>query len=411
MKVTFCLRNAHAKKPTPINAYVHWDNQQIKLSTGLQIDPKLWNQTKRRAKRGAAVEATLNGALGKIEADVASVFDTLRVEKKQATPDTVREQYARQTGKLEARPKAPAVLDAYTEFIEWAGKRSQRPLRPASLAVHRTAKGHLAGFAKAYKGSFRLTWESLNGLFWEKFAHYLTKVIELNDTSLWKVVSTVRTFIEWAHKTRSYATDTSYQGITRTTIETGQKSAPVYLDRSEIVALMELDLSNDIRLARVRDTFVFQLHTGLRYSDIQALRPEHLQDDLISLVTIKNRRAITVPLLPEARRIWDMYEGKLPIISNQKQNKYLKELMIKAGIDSQHIVTDYKGGERIERTVAKSELIGTHSAKRTFVTILRQRGVSIEAICKITGNSRRTIETYIVNTADDAVREMKAAMA
>jgi integrase len=159
----------------------------------------------------------------------------------------------------------------------------------------------------------------------------------------------------------------------------------------------------------VRDLFVLQSHTGLRYGDLQGLGPEHIQEGSIRLVTGKNRKAITVPLLPAARAIWEKYEGKLPKISNQKQNEYLKELGKLAGIDSPVVVVDYRGIERIERVEPKHELIGTHTAKRSFVTVLRQRGVSIEAIMKATGNNRRTIEKYIVATQQDAVEEIRGA--
>lgn len=99
----------------------------------------------------------------------------------------------------------------------------------------------------------------------------------------------------------------------------------------------------------------------------------------------------------------------MPSITNQKQNDYLKELCELAKIDTPVVLVDYRGAQRMEKTVPKYKVIGTHSAKRTFVTILRQRGVSVEAIMKITGNNRRTIETYIANTESDAVSEVERA--
>jgi integrase len=149
----------------------------------------------------------------------------------------------------------------------------------------------------------------------------------------------------------------------------------------------------------------------MRFGDLQALRPEHIQGDEISFITGKNRKTVRIPVLPEARRILEKYNYDLPKISTQKQNDYLEEVMQAAKIDTLVIVVDFKGTQRIEQTVPKWELISTHSAKRTFVTILRKYNVSVEAIMRITGNCRSTIESYIVSTNDDALNEVRAVFA
>jgi hypothetical protein len=74
------------------------------------------------------------------------------------------------------------------------------------------------------------------------------------------------------------------------------------------------------------------------------------------------------------------------------------------------VTVDYMGTERVEKVRPKYELIGTHTAKRSFVTILRQNGVSVEAIMKVTGNSRPTLERYILRTESDALQEIAAAV-
>ena len=53
--------------------------------------------------------------------------------------------------------------------------------------------------------------------------------------------------------------------------------------------------------------------------------------------------------------------------------------------------------------------LGTHTAKRSFVTILRRLDVSVEAIMAITGNNRQTIEAYILLTEEDAASEVRQA--
>ena len=71
-----------------------------------------------------------------------------------------------------------------------------------------------------------------------------------------------------------------------------------------------------------------------------------------------------------------------------------------AGIDKNVIVTEYKGGKnkRTDTVKMKYELIGTHTARRTFATNMYLAGdVPVHSIMKITGHrSEKSFLQYIV---------------
>lgn len=50
----------------------------------------------------------------------------------------------------------------------------------------------------------------------------------------------------------------------------------VYLTEKEILSFYNYDLSNNKRLERVRDLFVFGCYVGLRFSDYSNIKPENL---------------------------------------------------------------------------------------------------------------------------------------
>jgi len=88
-----------------------------------------------------------------------------------------------------------------------------------------------------------------------------------------------------------------------------------------------------------------------------------------------------------AADIMDKYSGVLPRVpSNQKCNQYLKEIMQIAEIDSQFQKTITKGG--VTRTInyKKWEIVGTHTARRSFATNLYNAGVPSLTIMQITGH-------------------------
>ena len=68
-------------------------------------------------------------------------------------------------------------------------------------------------------------------------------------------------------------------------------------------------------------------------------------------------------------------------------NRYLKHLCELAGFNSPITKTYYKGGERMEETSPKCDLIGTHAARRTFICFALSSGIPPQVVMKWTGHS------------------------
>ena len=66
--VSFLLKESNATKPTPIFAFVSFDGQRVKVSTGLLILPKQWLKGDQRAQvRGLPGNGALNDVLALAE--------------------------------------------------------------------------------------------------------------------------------------------------------------------------------------------------------------------------------------------------------------------------------------------------------------------------------------------------------
>ena len=90
---------------------------------------------------------------------------------------------------------------------------------------------------------------------------------------------------------------------------------------------------NRSSLQKTRDLFCFCAFTGLRYSDMAALKRTDITSDLINVITEKTDCTLKVPLNAYSRAILQKYEDErypgnlaLPVITNQKMNEYLKDL-------------------------------------------------------------------------------------
>ena len=147
-------------------------------------------------------------------------------------------------------------------------------------------------------------------------------------------------------------------------------------------------------LERAKDLFIFQTYTCLSYSDLRMFDEKNIHTVKGSKVyvgyRIKTNKKYTVPLLLPAIKILKKYMGKLPIISNEKYNDYLKVVALAAGIDKP---------------------ISSHWARHTGATLLLNEGVDLKIVSKICGHSSTKITEQVYaklldETVVDAVQEI-----
>ena len=251
-------------------------------------------------------------------------------------------------------------------------------------------KNHLAAYQQINR---KVTFDKINYSFFQSFQSFLigrTKTVAgndvpmLNNTTIQKQLSTLKTFLNYA----------KMQGIT---VPDGYKNFKITKDKLEVIALTNeefeslfyLDLSNNKKLAQVRDIFCFACSTGLRFSDMKQLKREHIKEDEIGLRVIKTDQILTIPLTPYSKTILAKYQEQqrpLPMISNQKLNNYLKELCQLAGINEPIEIVRSYGIKREAITYPKYELIGVHTGRKTFVTLSLERGMSAEQVMAISGH-------------------------
>ena len=134
------------------------------------------------------------------------------------------------------------------------------------------------------------------------------------------------------------------------------------------------------RMSQVRDVFIFACYSGLAFTDLKNLTKDDMlidEDGKEWIIKPRQKTKIIshIPLLPIAKELWVKYDYKLPVLTNQKYNSYLKELADVCGINKN---------------------LHSHLARHTFATILLNSGVDMVSVSKILGhsNSRITEKTY-----------------
>lgn len=127
-------------------------------------------------------------------------------------------------------------------------------------------------------------------------------------------------------------------------------------------------------LERTKDLFLWMCGTGQSYADMAQLTPEDIQEVDGHRFISKNRQKTgveyTTIVLPFASAIYDRYEGKLPIISNQRMNIYLKAVQGAVGLEKR---------------------LHCHMARHSFACLALNKGIRIETVAKALGHSPSNI--------------------
>lgn len=354
------------------------DGKSFTINTGVKIPPEAWKGEKNQSNPvggETAGRAKRNSTIARYRRQLEDAKD--RVLTKGLTPstDAVKRELTDQN-------KKPKVVDLFSLWEEYIVDSSIKKTESTCKQI----ASSLSTFRDYWKGKTPGPMlENIDITFYDKYVRFLQIKRNLNNNSVGKQIKTLKSFLNYL-RDRGYtiSPDVSKFKVFK------ERTSVVYLTQQELTQLYEYHFPNE-RLSRVRDLFVFQASTGLRWSDLSRLAPEHIQDGIIKMTAYKNKKPTIVPLIPRARVILAKYDGKLPIIAEQNVNLYIKEACMIAGIDQPIERVIYHGGKKTFKTVPKCREISTHKAVATFITHCGERGVSPKVVSEITGKTVKVI--------------------
>jgi hypothetical protein len=164
----------------------------------------------------------------------------------------------------------------------------------------------------------------------------------------------------------------------------------IYLTEAELTKLIDLDLSDNKHFQVVRDVFLVGCYTAQRYSDYSKLNKSNIKEiestKYIELIQKKTGEKCIIPMRPELDTILQRYDYTLPKTFEQKVNVAIKKIGAKAEITELIHVEKNKGGMIKKTNLKKCDLISTHCARRTGVTLMYLAGIPIIDIMKVSGH-------------------------
>ena len=393
----------------PIRMRVNFTSKRIEFTTGYRIDATKWDADKQRVKNGCSNKlkqsaSEINASLLGYYTEIQSIFKRFEVEDVMPTPEQIKEAFnaLHKPVSEEPKPKKEALpcdfFQVFDDFVEDCGR--QNNWTDSTFEKFAAVKNHLTNFHEG------LTFEFFDERGLNDYVGYLRDVKEMRNSTIGKQLSFLKWFLRWAFK-KGVHQNNAYDSY-KPKLKSTQKKI-IFLTWDELNRLREFKIpSNKQALERVRDVFLFQCFTGLRYSDVFNLRRSDIKGDHIEVTTVKTSDSLIIELNNHSKAILDKYKDVafeddkvLPVITNQKMNDYLKELAEMAGIDEPVRQTYYKGNERIDDVTPKYALLGTHAGRRTFICNALALGIPPQVVMKWTGHSDYKAMKPYIDIADD----------
>lgn len=189
----------------------------------------------------------------------------------------------------------------------------------------------------------------------------------LSNAGVYNYHKTLKALLNRARRMGKIATN-PYE-LLRGQFKRGDKENTEYLTEEEMTRIRTLSLPKGSVLDVAKDLFVFQMFTGLAYSDAEAFDFKRYKKVDGSWRYVGQRIKTGVPyvseLLPPAVEVLQKYGGTVPQVGNADYNHRLKEIQRLAGIATR---------------------LHSHLARHTFATWMLANGAKIENVARMLGH-------------------------
>ena len=386
----------------PIRLSVSYPLNRMEYYTGKRCNVKQWDvETSRMKKNQIApngqTTTSFNSDLDEIKVAVDSLFKIYDATNVTPSPEQLRNDLKTKLGKevkAEPEPEQIGFFERYEKYMKDA---------PVSHDRKKVLKTNCKKVREFNPGT---TFDNLDSQYLTDFYNYLIGTCKLSKNGAVNEMKRLRAFLGYAIK-KEWTVNYPFKSFS---MEAESYGDPIYISVEERDILFNAVIEDD-RLARVRDIFVFQCLTGCRVGDLTKLTKSNIVNGCIEYIASKTKddspRIARIPLTTKATAIlakYDLPEGQLlPFISDQKYNKYIKDLFKLDSVKLTRIVTIADSKTRVSVQKSIADIASSHMARRVFVSGLFHKGVKNSIIASMSGhveNSKAFSRYYSVSEAD-----------
>ena len=383
------LKNGDA----PVYMRVTVDGRFLEASLKRGVNPKVWNEKKQRSNGRDRLSLELNDYLDDTLSKLLKIHQRFNDEKKVINPKVILDEW-------NGRVEKPKML---REVFKEDNMRYRQRLEIGDVVLNTVlrnerAERYLGEFIRKRYSVDDIPFSSIDNAFVRDFHLFLRVDKKQEQNTANKYCKILKRIVTLALDNK-WMEINPFQGLRFQAKATNRQ----FLTEKELSTVMNKTFTLE-RLNVVRDIFVFCALTGLSFSDVESLKPEHVSVDddgnyWIHKARQKTKNVCSIPYLESARAIAEKYADHplcekrgvlLPVISNQRMNSYLGEIAGICGINKP---------------------LTMHIARHSFACLALANGVSMEIIARMLGHSDiRTTKIY-AKVIDKSIAEQMGGLA
>lgn len=405
------------------NLYARFRNGKMDFSrkTNIVIDSKYWDKKKQRLRKTKSTPEAdkINNTLSNLRSGLLSSFSLDYANGIDINADWLEKSIKKCLGRPqnEIHNVKDHTSIYFVDFINWwcqskapeyRNPRSRKKITDRTIGYYKLYAQKLIEFEKSKGAKIKIA--DLNREKSEKIMIFFDETLEYSPKTVAKWVSRHNFLCDRAIE-EGKIIPRDYKCIY---IANEKKEVlHPYLDESEILKIFKYDFSGNERLDNARDNLIIGLNTGLRVSDfLGRLKTDNISNDYIEIETKKTKTKVAIPVNWMIRETLNKRLGFLPSkISDQKFNKYIKEICEIVGINQEmegYLSVKRDGKYRNKLGVyPKYALVSSHICRRSFATNLfgKVPNSVIMAICGWSGE--RMMLNYIKKTNMESAQQLK----
>ena len=408
MNYTFKLKEPNSEKETLIyfRSFFSNENRNFIYSSGEKIKPSEWDFENRLPNDlNGRTQRAVNHRSIKKQLDRYSGFFTEIVNRyknidEELTIDIARQRFDEEFKKIKIKDD---FFRIYDEFIqEKENDYSGNSISKSTKDRYDYNKKLLQDFQDYYKLKLRLG--NFDDKIYNKFLKYCIEIKDHSANTVHRNVGLLKTFLYWA-LSKKYTYNNNFINFKK---PPKFRTDEIALNYQQVEEIYLYDFSKNKRLERVRDLFVFGCVTGMRFGNYSRISKQDIQGDFIRVVDLKSKsKKLSIPLNSISKAILEKYDYILPNISNQKMNEFIKEVFKEMKFTEDIKKTMKYGDELVDKKSEFWERISSHTARRSFITIMKNNKVPDKIIMSYTGHtSLEVFNNYYRPSEEDKVNYM-----
>jgi len=427
--LNFNLRQTKKNMPTIIYALFTFRGRQYKVNIGAKVYPTQWNKRKQIATISNGQTRLDNRNNEIVNKKIRSLLAIFEEKKNYLCENLERIDFLFEEMRQAINPNLKTRYTIMKDNNQLSATLILSQMAEKNILSENSRKIYL-GYVTAFKEYLEAKGisNSLSAINTDVLEDYQQFLLERNPVKIKTLLNKVKgivTLINHANKDKAIKANINTNGITYLEDKRSKeqkKSKQVPLTEEQLLAIYNYA---DLRPREVeaRDLFICQCLLGQRISDLPKIfKGEYtitkLEDgnEVISFIVQKTTEEATLYLFPVVKEILERYkqtgfkhidllieDEKIVRRNEAKLNRTIKQVCKKVGLDSDVIYVEQIGEDVVEKKKKLFEMIHTHIARHTFITLMCRLGIPKEDVIIATAHTDTTMidDVYLHETVND----------